>query len=89
VLGDKNVVQAEPKMGGEDFSEYGVAGVPIFIFGLGSVDPQRLAGFERVGQTSPSLHSAVYYPDAEATLAAGVNVMASAVLELLPAKKRE
>ena len=87
VLGVQNVVRSEPKMGGEDFSEYGVAGVPIFMFGLGSVDPQRLAGFERIGQSGPSLHSALYYPDAEATLATGVKVMASAVLELLPASK--
>jgi hippurate hydrolase len=87
LLGDENVVQAEPKMGGEDFSEYGVAGVPIFMFGLGSVEPQRLAGFKRLGQSAPSLHSALYYPDAEAALATGVNVMANSVLELLPPSK--
>ena len=87
VLGEENVSEAESKMGGEDFSEYGIAGVPIFMFGLGSVDSKRLEGFKRVGQTPPSLHSASYYPDAEATLAAGVNVMANAVMELLPPRK--
>lgn len=87
VLGEGNVTHAEPKMGGEDFSEYGIAGVPIFMFGLGSVEPQRLAGFKRLDQAPPSLHSAMYYPDAEATLRAGVNVMASAVIDLLPPRK--
>lgn len=87
VLGEENVAEAESKMGGEDFSEYGIAGVPIFMFGLGSVDSKRLEGFKRVGQTPPSLHSAAYYPDAEATLAAGVNVTANAVMELLPPRK--
>lgn len=87
VLGEENVTGAEPKMGGEDFSEYGLAGVPIFMFGLGSVEAQRLAGFKRLEQAPPSLHSALYYPDAEATLRSGVNVMASAVIDLLPPRK--
>jgi amidohydrolase len=87
VLGEESVTQAEPKMGGEDFSEYGIAGVPIFMFGLGSVEPQRLAGFKRLDQAPPSLHSAFYYPDAEATLRAGVNVMSSAVIDLLPPRR--
>jgi hippurate hydrolase len=84
VLGDENVVEVEPTMGGEDFSEYGLAGVPIFMFRLGSVDAQRLAGFKRLGKSGPTLHSALYYPDAEAALATGVAVMSSVVLDLLP-----
>ena len=84
VLGDENVTEVEPTMGGEDFSEYGLAGVPIFMFRLGSVDPQRMAGFKRVGKPGPTLHSALYYPDAEAALATGVTVMSSVVLDLLP-----
>ena len=45
-----------------------------------------MAGLKRTG-TLPSLHSAVYYPDAEETLRTGVTAMASAVLELMPPKK--
>jgi hippurate hydrolase len=82
-VGTENLVELEPQMGGEDFSEYGRAGVPIFMFGLGSVDAQRLAGFARLKQDPPSLHSPLYYPDAEATLATGVSAMVSAALELL------
>jgi metal-dependent amidase/aminoacylase/carboxypeptidase family protein len=83
VLGDENVVPSEPSMGGEDFSRYGLAGVPIFMFRLGSVDPHRLEGHTRVGQEAPSLHSPLYYPDPEEALATGVRAMAAAVLELL------
>jgi hippurate hydrolase len=85
-IGEDNVVVNEPSMGGEDFSRYGRAGVPVFMFSLGSVDPQRMAGLKRTNSV-PSLHSAVYYPDAEATLQTGITAMASAVLDLLPPKK--
>jgi hippurate hydrolase len=85
-FGDDRVVPSEPSMGGEDFSRYGLAGVPIFMFRVGSVDAKRLASYERISQPPPSLHSAVYYPDAEPTLATGIVAMASAALELLQAK---
>lgn len=87
ILGEERVVPSEPSMGGEDFSRYGLAGVPIFMFRVGSVEAKRLAGYERIGQEPPSLHSAVYYPDAEPTLETGVAAMASAALELLQAKQ--
>ena len=48
-LGEENVVPSEQSMGGEDFSRYGRAGVPIFMFRLGSVEPKRLAGLKRGG----------------------------------------
>ncbi|REK17254.1 MAG: amidohydrolase [Planctomycetota bacterium] len=86
VLGEENVVDNEPSMGGEDFSRYGRAGVPIFMFSLGSVDPHRMAGLKRTGAV-PSLHSAVYYPDAEQTLQTGITAMASAALDLLAPEK--
>ena len=46
MLGDENVAEAEPSMGGEDFSQYGLAGVPICMFRLGAVDQARLDEFE-------------------------------------------
>ena len=86
-LGESNVVASEPSMGGEDFSRYGRAGVPICMLRLGSVEPHRLAGLKRGGQEPPSLHSAIYYPDAEQTLVVGVNALCTAALDLLPVKK--
>ncbi len=85
-VGKDNVLPAEALMGGEDFSEYGRAGVPSFIFWLGAVDEKRLAGFKRLNQEPPSLHSAEFYPDAEAALSTGITVMTAAVLDLLPPK---
>ncbi len=82
-VGEENVVPVEPVMGGEDFSHYGRAGVPAFMFRLGSVDEERLAGYERIGQQPPSLHSAVYYPDIEDTLRTGITALTTAALDLL------
>lgn len=82
-LGDENVVSSDASMGGEDFSRYGLAGVPICMFRLGAVEAKRLAGLTRGGMTPPSLHSPVFYPDAEEAISTGVTAMSAAVLELL------
>ncbi|MDA7977982.1 MAG: amidohydrolase [Pirellulales bacterium] len=86
-LGEDNVVPAQPQMGGEDFSHYGLAGVPIFMFRLGSVETLRLSGYERIGQPPPSLHSSVYYPDAELSIRTGVVATSTAVLDLIGVEK--
>lgn len=83
VLGEENIVPNVPSMGGEDFSRYGRAGVPILMYSLGSVDAKRLARFETLGVPPPSLHSGSYYPDIEPTLRTGVLTMTAAALELL------
>ena len=49
-LGQDNVDDPEPSMGGEDFSQYGRAGVPILMFRLGTIEPQRLARMKQLGQ---------------------------------------
>jgi amidohydrolase len=82
-LGDDKVVPSEPSMGGEDFSRYGLAGVPIFMFRLGAVDQARLERFKQLKQLPPSLHSPLFYPDAEPALATGVTAMSAAALDLL------
>ncbi len=86
VLGAGRVVPVEPSMGGEDFSQYGNAGVPIFMFRVGSVDAGRLEGYAARGEEPPSLHSPLYYPDPAETLATGITAMCAAVLDLLPPK---
>jgi len=57
--------------------------VPVVMYRLGSVDPKRLERFKQLGQTPPSLHSPLYYPDVEEALQTGVTTMAAAVLELM------
>ncbi len=86
VLGDENVIPVEPSMGGEDFSQYGLAGVPIFMWRLGSVNPDRLTELTKDGKQPPSLHSPLFYPDAREALITGVTTMSAAVVDLLPAK---
>jgi hippurate hydrolase len=81
-LGEDRVVDSEPSMGGEDFSEYGRAGVPILMFRLGAVNAKRLERFAELGQEPPSLHSPFFYPDIEEALATGVPALAEAAMEL-------
>lgn len=84
-IGDENVVEAEQSMGGEDFSRYGRAGVPIVMYRLGVVEPERLERYLQLGQQPPSLHSALFYPDVEPSLTTGIITMTSAALDLLKA----
>jgi amidohydrolase len=86
-LGNECVQPTEPSMGGEDFSQYGLAGVPIFMFKLGAVEQERLDQYKARGQSPPSLHSPVFYPDAEPTIHTGVTAMSAAALDLLAPKK--
>ncbi len=82
-LGESVVFEAPASMGGEDFSQYGRAGVPICMLWLGTVEAERLAGYARLQQPPPPLHSALFYPDAEPTIASGVTSLSSIALDLL------
>jgi amidohydrolase len=82
-VGSENVSDAEPSMGGEDFSRYGRAGVPILMIRLGAVDEQRLERYKQLGQVPPSLHSPLFYPDVEDALKTSVPAMSEAAIELL------
>nr|WP_254614286.1 amidohydrolase [Myxococcus sp. CA056] len=83
VLGEKNVGEAQPVMGGEDFSEYGRAGVPAVMLWLGAVEPQRFTQSRSGGEPLPSLHSSGFIPDRERTLRTGVTALTTSALELL------
>jgi hippurate hydrolase len=83
VLGEDNVKERPLVLGGEDFSRFGRAGVPIFLFFLGTIDPDRVAAAAREGRELPSLHSDVYFPVPEPSIKTGVLAMSAAVLSLL------
>jgi hippurate hydrolase len=83
-VGVSNVVASEPSMGGEDFSQFGLAGAPVFMYRLGTIEPKRLERMQQLGQEPPSLHSSTFYPDPEPTLTTGVRATLGAVLGLLP-----
>ena len=77
-FGAENVVERDPEMGFEDFSEYGRDGIPGFEFRLGSVDPAGGAGEPR-----PGLHSSEYAPAAAPAIMTGVAAMSAAITELM------
>lgn len=83
VLGEKNLSEAPSVMGGEDFSEYGRAGVPAVMLWLGITEPKRFAQAKAAGETLPSAHSPLYAPDRERTLRTGVTLLTTSALELL------
>lgn len=85
MLGKENVVATEPVMGGEDFGEYGRTNpkVPIFIFWLGTVAPEKIIASQNGGAALPSLHSNKFAPLPEPSIQTGVQAMSAAVLELL------
>lgn len=84
-FGTAAVVDRRPEMGGEDFGRYApAAGVPGFMFRLGSVDPDAFTASRRSGATPlPGLHSSRYAPAPRATLATGVRALTLLVLGLL------
>jgi hippurate hydrolase len=84
VLGPERVHERPPVMGGEDFARYGRAGVPVFLYFLGTIDPARVAESKREGAPPlPSLHSDLFYPVPEPTIRTGVLTMSMAVLNLV------
>jgi hippurate hydrolase len=84
VLGADKVHERPPVMGGEDFSRYGREGVPVFMYWLGTLPPERIAeAGKEGGKPLPSLHSDSYYPTPEPSIRTGVTTMSLAVLSLV------
>ncbi|MBT8419747.1 MAG: amidohydrolase [Gammaproteobacteria bacterium] len=79
----ENIELSEPIMGGEDFSLFDRVGVPSFMWRIGTVNAHRLADWKSRNLSPPSLHSPLFYPDAEETLQLSITTMASAALEML------
>jgi hippurate hydrolase len=82
-LGEVKVTTAEKSMGGEDFALFGVAGIPVCMFRLGTVAPERMEQFAQKGMTPPSLHSAEFYPEPRETLRTGLAATVAALQEVL------
>ncbi|MCS6911768.1 MAG: amidohydrolase [Myxococcales bacterium] len=82
-LGADRVIKMPPVMGGEDFSEYGRAGVPSFLYWIGAVRPDQFAAARRNGTPLPSLHSSRFAPAYEPALRTAVHSLVVASLELL------
>lgn len=90
-LGDGNVEYAEPQMVGEDFSRYGSTEekVPTVLFWLGTVPDSRMKAQKEEGYRLPALHSPFYYPDPKPSIATGVKVATTAMIDLFGNDKLE
>jgi hippurate hydrolase len=82
-LGDANVEILPPEPASEDFSEFGLAGVPSLMFRLGATNPKRFEEAQKSGETLPSLHSSLFAPDAEPAIKTGVQAEVATLLDLL------
>lgn len=78
-IGEENVLGAEPQLVAEDFARYGSTehDVPTVLFWLGTVSQEKIDNNEL-----PGLHSPYYYPEPEASIETGVNVVSNILLNL-------
>jgi hippurate hydrolase len=84
-LGTANVLDIPPAMVAEDFGALYAENVPLCMFRLGTVAPERLAKLQAAGDV-PGLHTARYWPDYEAAIATGVRALVGAVRAAAAAK---
>jgi hippurate hydrolase len=82
-FGDANVVDVAPQMGSEDFSEFGLAGVPAVQWSLGAGDPAQLKELAAAGKQPPSLHSSLFAPDRDPTITTGIASEVAVLVDLL------
>jgi len=82
-IGTQTVVEMPAKMTSEDFSEYGLAGVPSALLHVGAVHPSKLAAARQSGIPVPAPHSPEWAPEREPTLKGAIRAETTALLELL------
>lgn len=84
VLGEDKVRARPTQLGGEDFSRYAMGGqIPIFMYFLGTISPDRMAESKKQGgKPLPSMHADSYFPAIEPSIRTGVKTMTLAVLQL-------
>ncbi|MGL6073023.1 MAG: amidohydrolase [Fimbriiglobus sp.] len=84
ILGETNVIERAPIMGGEDFGRYGREGVPICMYFLGTIGRDKYDAAQKPGAAIlPSMHADSYVPLPTPSLQHGTRTLASATLDLL------
>jgi hippurate hydrolase len=78
VLGSKNVVEIMPAMVAEDFGRLRAENVPLCMFRLGTVAPDRLKKMQDADELAV-LHSGKYYPDYQPAIRIGVRALLGAM----------
>jgi hippurate hydrolase len=82
-FGDKARLLPEPGSASEDYSEFVMAGVPSFYFGIGGLDPKQMAEAAAKKIAVPGNHSPEFAPVPGPTIRTGVQAMTLVVLEVL------
>jgi metal-dependent amidase/aminoacylase/carboxypeptidase family protein len=84
-IGGENVVNKDPTMGGDDFSDFSLAdhSIPACMFNVGAVDPAKAVESKKTGAPLPSLHSSKFLPVPEPTIRTAVLGMTATVLDLM------
>ena len=82
-LGQANVVEIPAKMVSEDFSEFGLAGVPSVMFYVGATEPAKFEAAQKSGTILPGLHSSLWAPDYQPTLKTAIKAETTALVNLL------
>lgn len=83
VLGETHLHPLAPVMGGEDFSQYSLAGVPCCMLRLGTIDPELFEKEKKGEAIIPSLHSPQYAPVPRPSIQTGVEAMTAAILRIV------
>jgi amidohydrolase len=88
-MGEASVLAVDPTTASEDFGVYGrVARVPSIQLRVGAIEPGAFAKAKEAGKLAPGPHSALFAPDRERSIRAGVAALTLSVLDLAgkPAK---
>ena len=86
VLGADRVVEMPAQMGGEDFSQFGLAGVRAVLLHVGAVDPEKLKASRKSGVPVPGVHSPLWVPEREPTIKAAISAETAILVDLLNGK---
>lgn len=82
-LGANQVVEMPAQMGGEDFSQFGLAGVRAVLLHVGAVDAEKLEASRKSGVPLPGVHSPLWAPEREPTIKAAIGAETAILMDLL------
>ena len=88
IIGETNVIQVDPATVAEDFGKYGRTEekVPLALFWLGGVNPEKYNDYLIKGTLLPSLHNSSFAPDFEPTFSTGVSAMSKTIIDIMSRK---
>jgi hippurate hydrolase len=82
-LGADQVVEMPAQMGGEDFSQFGLAGVRAVLLHVGAVDAAKLEASRKSGVPLPGVHSPLWAPERAPTIKAAISAETAILMDLL------